>query len=106
MLNDFSYNIKCGDGPGRLEFAVQVIPKSPFSRVDGLRNGALLVRVKSAPEHGKANDEVRDCVASFIGVPAKTVAIEKGIASRHKTLSVPADCAPRLEAAVAKVRTP
>jgi len=87
-----------------VEFVVQVIPKSPFNGVDGLRNGALLVRVKSAPEHGKANDEVCDCVAIFLGIPARTITIERGLASRHKTLSVPADCAPRLETAIDTIR--
>ncbi|MCE5257186.1 MAG: DUF167 domain-containing protein [Spirochaetaceae bacterium] len=92
-MNDFSYNIK----QDRLVFSVRVIPKSPFSKVDGTRNGSLLVRVKAAPEHGKANEEVRDCIAFFLKLPSRQIIIENGSASRKKTVSVPSLCMPQLD---------
>ena len=74
---------------GRFVFTVKVIPKARADKIDGMRNGSLLVRVKSAPEHGKANESVRDLLAAALGIPSSSVAIEKGLSSRGKSVSVP-----------------
>jgi len=37
---------------------VYVIPRAPYDSVEGLRDGRILLRVKAAPEKGKANEAV------------------------------------------------
>ena len=74
---------------GRLLVEVKVVPGASVSRVAGIRDGALLVRVAAPPEKGKANEELRDCVARALGIPRSAVDLVSGLSSRRKRLSVP-----------------
>jgi uncharacterized protein YggU (UPF0235/DUF167 family) len=91
-MNDFSYSLKYNKGRSVVEFYVQVIPRSPFCKIDGLRNGAIVVRVQSAPEHGKANEELKRCLAEYLQICASSVIIKTGEFSRRKLISVPQEC--------------
>ena len=82
---DISYNIN----KTSIIFAVKVIPKSPKPGVDCIRNGALLVRVSSAPEKGKANQELEKTLAQELGIPVNLVSVVSGPASRSKRVSIP-----------------
>ena len=75
---------------GRLLVEVKVLPGASVSRVAGIRDGALLVRVAAPPEKGKANEELRDCLARALGIPRSAVELVSGLTSRRKRLSVPA----------------
>jgi hypothetical protein len=57
--------------------------------VAGIRDGALLVRVAAPPEKGKANEELRACLARALGIPKSAIEIVAGGASRRKRVSVP-----------------
>ena len=92
MLSNFIYNVKYVNNLPHIEFNAYVIPRSPVSKIDGVRNGALLIRVKAAPEGGKANEEVRRCIADSLKIPLRKVLIMKGFASRHKLVAVPQEC--------------
>ena len=92
MVSNFIYNIKSMNDLPHIEFNAYVIPRSPVSKIDGVRNGALVIRVKAAPEGGKANEEVRRCVADSLKIPLRKVLIMKGFASRHKLVAVPQEC--------------
>lgn len=77
-----------------MRLPVHVTPKSSCSKVTGWRDGAdnqreLEVKVKSAPEKGKATKEACAVVASFFAVPKSSVICVRGDTSRHKMLEIP-----------------
>ena len=70
--------------PGGVEFAVLVSAGSSRSEVRGLHGTELKLSVRSAPEHGKANAEVVEVLAEFLGLPRKQVLVVSGATSRRK----------------------
>jgi hypothetical protein len=75
---------------GRLLVAVKVVPGAARSVVAGIRDGCLLVRVAAPPQDGKANEELRACLASALGLSKSEVILASGASSRRKSLSIPA----------------
>ena len=73
----------------RLLLEVKVLPGAPRSQPAGLRDGALLVRVAAPPEKGKANEELRSCLAKALGIPKSSIELVSGASSRRKLLSLP-----------------
>jgi uncharacterized protein YggU (UPF0235/DUF167 family) len=53
-----------------------------------MRDGALLVRVNSAPVDNAANAELIEVIADALGVPKRTVSLVSGQKSRRKTVLV------------------
>ena len=76
---------------GRLLVEVKVVPGASRAEVAGLRDGALLVRVAAPPEKGKANEELRSCLARALGLPKSAVELVAGATSRRKRVSVPGE---------------
>jgi hypothetical protein len=70
--------------PGGVEFAVLVSAGSSRSAVRGVHGTELKLSVRAAPEHGKANAEVVEVLAEFLGLPRKQVGVVAGPTSRHK----------------------
>lgn len=74
---------------------VRVTPKSSREAVDGLEvtseGPALKARVRAVPEDGAANAAVAALVASWLGVPKRSVELVAGGKSRVKSLSVAGD---------------
>jgi uncharacterized protein (TIGR00251 family) len=75
---------------GRILVSVKVVPGASRSSVAGMRDGCLLVRVAAQPEKGKANEELRSCLAAALGISKSEVELASGAASRKKVLSIPA----------------
>ena len=69
---------------GGVEFAVRVSPGSPCSKVKGAYGTALKVCVRAPPERGKANAEVEEVLAEFLGLPRAQVRVVSGLAGRSK----------------------
>ena len=74
--------------------AVRVSPKSSRPGVGGWRlmadgREALEVRVRAAPEGGKANQEVVDVLAEALSLAGRDIEIVGGKTSRLKRVSVP-----------------
>lgn len=67
--------------------AVRVVPRSPRPGIERSERG-LVVRVKAAPEAGKATDEARRRLAEALGVPASRVRLRTGATSRRKVFEV------------------
>jgi len=68
--------------------AVRVIPRAAKSAIDGIRDGAVLVRLSAAPVDGAANAELIEVMAGALGVPKRAITIESGETSRRKTLQI------------------
>jgi uncharacterized protein YggU (UPF0235/DUF167 family) len=91
---------------GRLSFRIKVIAKAHIDRIDGIRNDMLVVRVRAAPEHGKANDSIRALFADALGLAVSSVDIESGHTSRFKILSIPESSRMAFDAMLLKCREP
>lgn len=75
------------DADGRL--AVRV---TPGARVESLEieGGSLLAKVRARPQDGKANDAVRDLLASALKVAPSRIELLRGATSREKQFRVEA----------------
>jgi uncharacterized protein YggU (UPF0235/DUF167 family) len=82
-----------------VRFTVHVRPNASATRVGGVHDGALVVRVTAPAEHGKATAAVLDALADAVGVPRRAVSLASGAASRRKVVDL--DAAPADEAALA-----
>jgi hypothetical protein len=71
---------------GGVIVALQVRPRSQ----PGLEmtEAGLVVRVKAAPEKGRATHEARRALAEALGVPPTAVSLRSGPTSRRKTFTV------------------
>ena len=81
----------------RLRVTIRVVPRAREDRLDGMRAGRLVVRVRAAPERGAANRAVQAAIATALGVRASEVRIEQGEGSRDKVVSLPPSAAAGLD---------
>ena len=72
---------------------VKVVPKSSRQRVEVIEENKLKVWVHSAPERGRANEELREILAKHFGLARTKVSLFKGGRSRIKlfALDMPRD---------------
>src|SRR5262245_3281641 len=70
--------------PGTMVIDVRVIPRATQSHVAGVRDGALIVRLKAPPVEGAANRELIRIMAATFDIPKRAVAIVRGERSRYK----------------------
>ncbi len=76
-------------GTGEVRLRVKVLPKSGRSEIVGvMADGTLKLKVRAAPERGKANAELCALVASVLGVKPRDVVILSGETSHSKTVLV------------------
>ena len=68
--------------------AIRVIPRSPRSRVDGLRGGAVLIRLAAPPVDGAANEELVAFLSDVLGLPRRNITIVSGETSRDKRVRI------------------
>jgi uncharacterized protein (TIGR00251 family) len=73
---------------GGVLITVRVAPRAARSGLSGTRDGALFVRLNSAPVDGAANTELIELIADTVGVPKRAVSISKGEKSRRKIVMV------------------
>ena len=69
--------------------SVRVIPRAGFTSVTPDGEGGFVIRVRAAPESGRATEEARRALARHLGVPASTVELRTGPRSRRKVFRVP-----------------
>ena len=67
---------------------IRVIPRAKKTAIAGIRAGRLLVRLRAAPEDGKANAELERSLAKWCGVSRGAITLEKGERNRDKTVRV------------------
>ncbi len=71
-----------------MRLAIKVVPGSSREGIAGWLGTALKVRVRQAPEAGKANDAVRRLLANTLQLPVEDIRIVSGAASPHKTIEI------------------
>ncbi len=71
-----------------VSFAVRVRPGAARDAVDGVREGALQIRLTAPPVEGAANASLIKHLARILRVPKRAVTIVQGERSRNKTVGV------------------
>ena len=80
--------IKHSERNGRLTFTVRVVPRASRSEIVGEYDGALRVRISSAPVDGAANEELVRLLARAFEQPRGAVEIISGHSSKTKMVSI------------------
>jgi uncharacterized protein (TIGR00251 family) len=76
------------DTPGGCIMQIKVIPRSPQTMIDGMRGGALLVKLSAPPVEGQANESLLRFIAHICDVPRRAVTLMSGERSRNKAIRV------------------
>jgi len=63
---------------------VKAQPRSKSPGVEETGPDAFRVRVRAAPDRGRANDEIVERLAGHLGVPPSRLTLVRGAASSHK----------------------
>jgi uncharacterized protein len=69
-------------------FTVRVVPRSGRTAVEEGSDGSLTIRVRAAPEQGRATLEAARALASWLRVPPSAVTLRTGARSRTKVFDV------------------
>jgi uncharacterized protein len=72
-------------------FTVRVVPRSGRIAVEEGSDGSLTIRVRSAPEGGRATREAARALARWLNVPPSAVTLRTGARSRTKVFEVGAN---------------
>lgn len=80
--------IKISEKDGSSVFRVKVQPGASRNEISGEHNGMLKLKIAAPPVDGRANDECRRFLAAVLEVPAGSVEIKSGAASRIKVITV------------------
>lgn len=76
-----------------LTLSLHVTPKAKRSEILGWVQDAegrpvLKLKVAAPPEDGRANEEVISLLARTLKLPKSAISLERGAASRHKTVKI------------------
>ena len=52
---------------------IRVIPRAPRTRVDGMRGGAILIRLAAPPVDGAANDALVAFLSDALALPRRNI---------------------------------
>jgi len=63
---------------------VKAQARSKAPGVEELGQDSFRVRVRAAPDRGRANDEIAERLAAHLGVPPSRLTLVRGAASSHK----------------------
>jgi uncharacterized protein (TIGR00251 family) len=67
---------------------IRVIPRAPRTRVDGMRGGAILIRLAAPPVDGAANAALIAFLATALDLPRRNIRIVSGEKSRDKRVAI------------------
>jgi len=80
--------IDAQESDGEVRFAVRVQPRASRNAIEGVRNGALLIRLTAPPVEGEANEALVRLLAARLNVPKSAVRILSGERGRTKRVAV------------------
>jgi uncharacterized protein YggU (UPF0235/DUF167 family) len=72
--------------PEGLSLAVRVMPRAGVSKVAGVRDGRLLIRLAAAPVDGAANQALLTFLAKALGIPPRDITLAAGQQGRNKRI--------------------
>lgn len=70
---------------------IKVVPNAKYTKWALDAQGALKCYLKSAPEKGRANNELVALIAKMLAIPMNNVRIISGITGRNKRISITGD---------------
>jgi uncharacterized protein (TIGR00251 family) len=73
---------------GEARVPVRVTPRAGRESIDGVREGALRLRVAASPVDGAANAAVVRLIAGAVGVAPSSVRIVRGSRGRNKIIAI------------------
>ena len=76
------------DATGAVLVTVRVIPRARETRVDGVRNHAVLVRLAAPPVDGAANIALLEFLSRLLRCPRRQLQVVSGEKSRNKSIRV------------------
>jgi uncharacterized protein (TIGR00251 family) len=71
-----------------MKITISVKPNSGKSEVEELVDSSLVVRLKSAPVDGKANEELVRLLSKHFRVPQKSIVIKQGSSGKKKRIEI------------------
>lgn len=71
-----------------MKVAISVKPNSGRSDIENTDSGSLVVRLKSAPVDGKANEELIQLLSKHFHVPQKSIVIKQGSTGKKKLIEI------------------
>ena len=80
-----------------VSFAVRVVPRAQKNALQGVREGALVVRLAAPPVEGRANEALQSFLAEALGLRKGQVSIRTGEKSRNKIVRVEGVSAARVQ---------
>lgn len=80
--------VEVSEQDGGVVFMVRIAPRASRSELAGEHDGALKVRISSAPVDGAANAELIRLLAKHFGVSKGDVEIVSGDTSKNKRIKI------------------
>ncbi len=71
-----------------IRVALRVMPRSPRTTIEGVRDGRLLIRVTAPPVDSAANDATVAALAAAFDLPRRSIRIVAGASARNKTAEI------------------
>ena len=65
-----------------------MIPRAGVTKVAGVRDNRLLIRLAAAPVDGAANDALIAFLSEALDIPSRNISIAAGEHSRNKTVAL------------------
>lgn len=72
----------------RTPLRIHLQPNAKRDEAVSFENGILRVRIAAPPTEGKANKRLIEFISEVLDIAKSRVAIEKGLASRQKTVTI------------------
>jgi uncharacterized protein len=90
------------------EIVVDIVAQPRSSRRGALRTGphGLVIAVNSAPDKGKANDELIEYLADTLRVPRAALMIIRGATSRKKSIRIITHESAKIAARLRRISNP
>ncbi|HKM90194.1 MAG TPA: DUF167 domain-containing protein [Candidatus Acidoferrales bacterium] len=80
--------LEAHESDGEVRFAVRVQPRASRNAIEGVRDGALRIRLTAPPVEGEANEALVRLLAARLNVPKSAVRIVSGERGRTKRVAV------------------
>jgi hypothetical protein len=71
-----------------MKISVKVKPNSQQQKIEELADGSLIIRLKSPPIDGKANQELIEILAKKFQVAKSQITIKSGFSSKNKLVEI------------------